>query len=217
MNVAVVTPRMASGGRGGAEALYRGLVDAFRAAGHEAAWLGVYAVASGLYKLFVAAVIIVFVSGQLLIVGAVLAVIAVVLWFVVPAVRFVAYLTNDPELDRNRPRAIATTLAALALVIGAVGVIPAPRSIVLTGRAESMSIRPITLGADGFLDRTAEPGAIVSGDDEIAIAIAMEKMGGDGPYPFALGAQDQYLSLLMTQAAETGETVRSTKQPWASS
>ena len=30
MKVAVVTPRMASGERGGAEALYRGLVDALR-------------------------------------------------------------------------------------------------------------------------------------------------------------------------------------------
>jgi glycosyltransferase involved in cell wall biosynthesis len=35
MKVAVVTPQMASGWRGGAEALYRGLVDAFRAAGHD--------------------------------------------------------------------------------------------------------------------------------------------------------------------------------------
>lgn len=58
-------------------------------------------------------------------------------------------------------------------------------------------------------------------DDEIAIAVAMERMGelargsGDGPYPYAEGAHDQYLSLLMRQAAETGETVRSARQPWA--
>ena len=48
------------------------------------------------------------------------------------------------------------------------------------------------------------------------IAVAMEMMGGEGPYPFALGAQDQYLSLLMAEAARTGETVRSMRQPWAS-
>lgn len=58
-------------------------------------------------------------------------------------------------------------------------------------------------------------------DDEIAIALAMEKMGalvrgqGAGPYPYAEGAQDQYLSLLMHEAARTGETVRSTRQAWA--
>ncbi len=32
MRVAIVTPRMASGERGGAEALYRGLLNAFREA-----------------------------------------------------------------------------------------------------------------------------------------------------------------------------------------
>ncbi|HEV2516581.1 MAG TPA: Gfo/Idh/MocA family oxidoreductase [Devosia sp.] len=58
-------------------------------------------------------------------------------------------------------------------------------------------------------------------DDEIAIAVAMEKMGalargqGEGPYPFAEGAQDQYLSLLMHEAARSGETVRSVRQAWA--
>lgn len=58
-------------------------------------------------------------------------------------------------------------------------------------------------------------------DDEIAIAVAMQRMGelargqGAGPYSYAEGAQDQYLSLLMHQAAKTGETLRSTRQPWA--
>ncbi|MDB5539025.1 MAG: oxidoreductase, partial [Devosia sp.] len=58
-------------------------------------------------------------------------------------------------------------------------------------------------------------------DDEIAIAVAMERMGAlargedEGPYPYAEAAQDQYLSLLMHQAARSGETVRSQRQPWA--
>jgi predicted dehydrogenase len=58
-------------------------------------------------------------------------------------------------------------------------------------------------------------------DDEIAIAIAFEKMAafvrgeGEGPYSFAEGAQDQYLSLLMIEAAKTGEVRKSVRQPWA--
>ena len=42
MNIAVVTPRMASGERGGAESLYRGLLDALRSAGHTAQEIAVH-------------------------------------------------------------------------------------------------------------------------------------------------------------------------------
>ena len=42
MKVAVVTPQMASGERGGAEALYRGLVGALRNAGHDTDEVPVY-------------------------------------------------------------------------------------------------------------------------------------------------------------------------------
>ena len=64
------------------------------------------------------------------------------------------------------------------------------------------------------------PGARLM-DDEIAIAVAMQRMGAylqgkdSGPYSFAEAAQDQYLALLMDQAARSGETLRSTRQPWA--
>lgn len=75
------------------------------------------------------------------------------------------------------------------------------------------SIKSMSCG-DEVVWTNPYPGARLM-DDEIAIVVAMEKMGGDGPYPFALGAQDQYLSLLMIEAAKTGETVRSKRQPWA--
>jgi predicted dehydrogenase len=76
------------------------------------------------------------------------------------------------------------------------------------------------LCGDGYVFRNPYPRARLM-DDEIAIAIALEKMGalargtGLGPYPFAEAAQDQYLSLLMSEAAATGEAVTSVRQPWA--
>jgi hypothetical protein len=42
MRVGVVTARMASGERGGAEAFYDGLIDALRGAGHDAAEVPVH-------------------------------------------------------------------------------------------------------------------------------------------------------------------------------
>jgi hypothetical protein len=38
---------------------------------------------------------------------------------------------------------------------------------------------------------------------------------GPGPYGFAEAAQDQYLNLMMAKAADSGETLRTTRQPWA--
>jgi len=76
------------------------------------------------------------------------------------------------------------------------------------------------LCGDDYAFRNPYPRARLM-DDEIAIAVALEKMGafargaGPGPYPFAEAAQDQYLSLLMSEAAQTGEAVTSVRQPWA--
>lgn len=58
-------------------------------------------------------------------------------------------------------------------------------------------------------------------DDEIAIAEAMVRMAayvrgeGEGPYSFADAAQDQYLALMLAEAAKSGEVVRTSRQPWA--
>ncbi|MNW66132.1 hypothetical protein D3C74_445760 [compost metagenome] len=57
-------------------------------------------------------------------------------------------------------------------------------------------------------------------EDEIAIAESMIRMqrhigGGPSFYSLAEGSQDQYLALLLEQAAESGETVVSQRQPWA--
>ncbi|WP_028609351.1 Gfo/Idh/MocA family oxidoreductase [Paenibacillus harenae] len=57
-------------------------------------------------------------------------------------------------------------------------------------------------------------------DDEIAIATSLLKMGSyatdNGPsfYSLAEAAQDQYLALLMGQAAESGKTVTTERQVW---
>lgn len=57
-------------------------------------------------------------------------------------------------------------------------------------------------------------------EEEIAIAESLDRMqrhveGGPSFYSLAEGSQDQYLALLMEQAAASGETVISTTQPWA--
>jgi hypothetical protein len=58
-------------------------------------------------------------------------------------------------------------------------------------------------------------------DDEIAIAEMLARMGAyvlvDAPEPYSVAeaAQDQYLALLMHEAADTGQAIRASRQPWA--
>lgn len=82
------------------------------------------------------------------------------------------------------------------------------------------SLRGISLG-DRWVYRNPFAGARLA-DDEIAIATSMEHMGryvrgGPAFYGLADASQDHYLSLLLHQAAATGELVRTETQPWAGS
>jgi predicted dehydrogenase len=75
------------------------------------------------------------------------------------------------------------------------------------------------MAGESWLYENPYPG-VALGDDEIAGATLMQKMadycgGGSAPYPFAEGAQDQYLSLCIAQALTSGEPVTTKVQPWA--
>ncbi len=75
------------------------------------------------------------------------------------------------------------------------------------------------MAGDRWLYENGYPG-VALGDDEIAGATLMQKMaeyagGGPAPYPFAEGAQDQYLSLCVEEAIARGEPVTTVLQPWA--
>jgi predicted dehydrogenase len=57
-------------------------------------------------------------------------------------------------------------------------------------------------------------------DDEIAVATCLDGMarhvaGGPQMYPFAAAAQDQYLALVIAQAAVSGASIRTIAQPWS--
>ncbi|HBS28269.1 MAG TPA: hypothetical protein DEB06_02195 [Phycisphaerales bacterium] len=136
----------------------------------ERAGLMAYALASGAYRWFVAGAIVVMISGQLLIVGAALAAAAVVLWGIVPLLRFIAYLAAEPEIERVRPRAIALTLLSAVVVAALVGAVPAPRSVTIDGLAQSTVNTPVATGAEGQLLWVCPPGSVATGDPLLHLA-----------------------------------------------
>ncbi|MGG6313217.1 Gfo/Idh/MocA family protein [Paenibacillus macerans] len=76
----------------------------------------------------------------------------------------------------------------------------------------------VLAGSEWVYENPFRPGRL--SDEEIAIATGLERMGRyvqDGPsfYSLAEASQDQYLSFKLSEAAESGQTVRTVRQPWA--
>jgi putative peptide zinc metalloprotease protein len=121
--------------------------------------LATFGVASTAYLLFVTVAITLYVAEQWFFVGALMAAAAAILWFVAPLVRLLRYLTTDQELARTRSRAAWTTIGAAALLLLAVGVAPAPRSVRVVGVVESEHRADVRMGSEGFITWAAPSGA----------------------------------------------------------
>ena len=86
------------------------------------------------------------------------------------------------------------------------------------GNLEGYFHKGVLAGDEWVYRNPLVPGRLA--DDEIAVATCMAGMaeyvrGGEEVYPFAEAAQDRYLDTLIAEAIETGQEVRSTRQPWA--
>ena len=86
------------------------------------------------------------------------------------------------------------------------------------GNLEGHYLKGYVLGTEWIYENPC--GTARLSDDEIAIATSLLGMvnylgGGEAVYGVADACQDHYLSLLAKEAAETGKTITSERQPWA--
>ena len=130
----------------------------------EARWLGVYAVASTIYRVFICVAILLFVADKAFFLGAILAALAVVTWVFVPLGKFLRYLFTSDEVARVRVRALATTGIFLAAVIIGIGAIRVPDRARAEGVIEPRRLEFVYMGADGFIDSFQPTGTQVSPD-----------------------------------------------------
>ena len=128
----------------------------------ERVWLSVYAVASMIYRIIISVAILLFVSNKLPLFGALLAVMAVVAWVIVPIGKFINYLASNGELVRVRSRAVLSTLAVPVVILAALGLIPAPDRSYTEGFAEPTQLAIIYPATEGFLETYVPSGQIVS-------------------------------------------------------
>lgn len=113
---------------------------------------------------------------------------------------------NNAELQylRNVRTPVSTTFRRVAAGEG--------------GNLEGFFLRGIMVGDEWVFENGFRPARL--SDDEIAIAECLVRMsecveGGPDLYSLADASQDHYLSLLMKEAAITGEAVRSWPQVWS--
>jgi putative peptide zinc metalloprotease protein len=136
------------------------------AAPHERAWLIGYSVASFVYRLFIYAGIILFISKKFYIVGVLLGLWAAVGMVVVPLVKKIHYLLVSPELRDQRVRAVTTAFGLSTAALLFIAFVPVPswtRSEGVVWVPEEALVRA---GTSGFVSRVvATPDASVHRGD----------------------------------------------------
>ncbi len=128
----------------------------------EALWLGAYGLAAGAFRIFVCGGILLFVADRWFFFGAFFAAASLVAWGVLPLLRLGSYLATDPELDRVRPRAIATTALAAVVVLAELGLVPVPERCRVDAVAMPREWSEVHAAEDGFVGECLAAGALVS-------------------------------------------------------
>ncbi len=130
--------------------------------GGERYWLGIYGVASTIYRFFICTAIVLFVASKFFVIGVLMALAAVATWLLVPLGKVVHYLAVNNELARTRTRAVALTLVAVIVPVMAIATIPVDDNFRIEGVVYPVHRAYVHAGADGFVSRIAPSGSTVS-------------------------------------------------------
>ncbi len=129
----------------------------------EAFWLGLYAPASFVYKIFISLRIALYVAGKFFFVGFLLAVWATGSMFVIPVVTMVQKMMHDNQLSGKK--GYITVLSVLFLIAAAYGfcAVPVRYAAVSEGVVQIPEQSMVFVGADGFVREIyADSGIVVS-------------------------------------------------------
>lgn len=136
----------------------------------EKSWLLAYAIASGIYRVFIYSMILMFLASLLPIAAVLLVVYAIINWICIPIGKFVHYLTTSPDLDRCRARAITVTIAGTSIFIFLVGILPLPDHVRGEGVVEATSRVALFSIAKGEVDSLLAAGTRVEKEEQILLS-----------------------------------------------
>lgn len=115
-------------------------------------WLFLYAVSSGIYRVFVGVMIILVVSNQVPVLGILMAMGGVITWLVVPVAKVLNYLLLQPELHRKRGRAIVFSAAVAAALVVLIGLIKFPMRFETSAYVEPEAKQTRRARTPGFVE-----------------------------------------------------------------
>jgi putative peptide zinc metalloprotease protein len=128
----------------------------------DAALFSAYGIGSGIYRMIVFGGILLLLADRFLIIGILMALVCAIAWLVVPLSQFIKYLASSPRLDRQRPRAIAVTIALAAAILLFLNVLPLPSHFRAPGVVLARERTQVVNNSSGYVaELLAAPGATV--------------------------------------------------------
>ncbi|MCD8482585.1 MAG: hypothetical protein LR015_07955 [Verrucomicrobia bacterium] len=126
--------------------------------------------ASTAYRIFVLTLIILFIGGQIFEIGLVIAVYCIILWGIVPLIKFAKYLLTDPGLEPVRDRVYTVSGITLTVLFLLLAVVPFPSHFRSVGVVEARDSMDVLTLADGYLqDVQVQPGSWVEAGEILAV------------------------------------------------
>ncbi|MDB6166266.1 MAG: Peptidase family [Lacunisphaera sp.] len=117
----------------------------------EAWFLGVFGIASSIYRFVVFSLIILFIADKFFGIGLIAGVVGGFSLFILPIFQFIRYLAREPRLEQHRPRAIAVSAGLLAVVLAFLSFYPWPNHTYAPGMLQTRESSRVVAGTDGYV------------------------------------------------------------------
>lgn len=141
----------------------------------EQAILVVYGLAALAYRVFLFITITLYVMGKLFAIGLLLAVWTASAWFIIPIGKFIHWHAASPQHSEHRLRGWGISLALVALVVVALGMVPFPDRRRGEGIVESLDRTPLYFLSEGFIETVHKrPGERVEAGEPIVTLVNPE-------------------------------------------
>ncbi|WP_448329671.1 peptidase M50 [Sulfitobacter sp. M13] len=121
----------------------------------ERVWFVFYGIAAFIYRMFIMFAIIAYIAGRFFIIGVLLAIWAATTQLLLPIGKGIKFLSGSPKLRTNRPRALITTFATIALILGALFLVPFPSYSIVDGVIWPSQQAQVRAGTNGFVTKVA--------------------------------------------------------------